>query len=75
MKLISQLIYPIIYLSVLSVMRGKNMDPLILMIILGILATIFFSTIGIEFPIVWVLYIPYVFWILHLLKLAKPIYG
>lgn len=51
------------------------LDPLILMIILGILATIFFSTIGIEFPIVWVLYIPYVFWILHLLKLAKPIYG
>lgn len=51
------------------------MDPLILMIILGVLATIFFSTIGIEFPIVWVLYIPYVFWILHLLKLAKPIYG
>lgn len=52
-----------------------NTDPLLLMIISGILATIFFSTVGIELPIVWVLYIPYVFWILHLLKLAKPIYG
>ena len=51
------------------------MDPLLLMIILGVVATIFFSTVGIEFPIVWVLYIPYVFWIFNLLKLSKAIHG
>lgn len=52
-----------------------RIDPLLVMIILGVIGMLFFGTFGIDFPIIWILYLPYVFLILHLLKLAKPIYG